>query len=237
MSFQAMAWAVKQKAGCSGAKLVLLMLADHSNGHTGQCNPKIKTIADECEMSERSVRNHLDALEKSGLLRVEYKYSAGQQMANQYWLNLAGGVQNLPGGGAEFAGLGVQNLPANNQEVKPGSEPDIPASPSPSPAKKVRDKVELEEFIQAEKEKGVKFFNEDLRAWMLKTETPDDILAVHWWWFRNEFAAGRKYKDWRATFRKSVLEVWGKLFAIDSGGTYYLTTAGKQMQAMKDKEQ
>lgn len=127
--------------------------------------------------------------------------------------------------------------PTNQEPVTNNQEPDISAAPVSAAPKKVRDKVTLEEFIQNEKEQDRKFFHEDLRAWMTKTETPEDILGVHWYWFRNEFAAGRKYKDWRATFRKSVLEVWGKLFAIDSNGTYYLTTAGKQIQAMKDKDQ
>lgn len=234
MSFQAMTWAVKQKTQSAGAKLVLLMLADHSNGHTGQCNPSHKRLAEECEMSLSALKVHIKNLERLGLLEIIHKSQDGVSLPNQYRLNLEGVGQNLAGGGSESdRGVG-QNL-ATNQEDKPGSEP-YTASPSYLPTRS-RDKVGLEDFIKSEKEQDRKFFHEDLRAWMTKTETPDDILAVHWYWFRNEFAAGRKYKDWRATFRKSVIEVWGKLFAIDSSGTYYLTTAGKQIQAMKDKDQ
>lgn len=128
MSFQAMTWAVKQKAQSAGAKLVLLMLADHSNGHTGQCNPSHKRLAEECEMSLSALKVHIKNLERLGLLEIIHKSQDGVSLPNQYRLNLEGVGQNLAGGGSESdRGVG-QNL-ATNQEDKPGSEP-YTASPS-----------------------------------------------------------------------------------------------------------
>ena len=63
MSFQAMTWATAQTCGSAAAKLVLLMLANHSNGHTGQCNPKHKLLAQECEMTVDTLKSHLKKLE------------------------------------------------------------------------------------------------------------------------------------------------------------------------------
>jgi hypothetical protein len=122
MSFEAMSWASKQRTGNSSRKLVLLSLANHTNGHTGQCNPRIKLIAHECEMSERSVRDHLRALEADGFIRGEEQFYHGIQLPTQYFL-LMDGVQefhhprqNLPHPPAEFAPPPRQNLPPYNQE-------------------------------------------------------------------------------------------------------------------------
>ncbi len=44
MSFQAMTWAIEQTCSSSGQKLALLMLANHSNGHTGKCTPAAASV-------------------------------------------------------------------------------------------------------------------------------------------------------------------------------------------------
>ena len=92
MSFEAMAWAVKQDCGSAASKLTLLMLANHSNGHTGQCNPRLKTLASECEMRVETLRTHIKNLEDRGLLTVIPQYTEGVQLPNQYRLNLRGGT-------------------------------------------------------------------------------------------------------------------------------------------------
>ena len=120
MSFEAMAWAVRQECGSSPAKLVLLMLANHSNGHTGQCNPRMKTLAGECEMRPETLRNHVKALEDRGLLTVIPQYAEGVQLPNQYRLNLhSGGCEIQGGGGGDFrVGGGGDFRPPNKQEDK-----------------------------------------------------------------------------------------------------------------------
>jgi hypothetical protein len=122
MSFQAMAWAVEQKCKCPGQKLALLMLANHANGHTGQCNPSHKRLADECSMGVSTLKNHLRDLQEAGYLTIIHKSEEGVSLPNQYLLNIDGVRQNLTGGGSK-SGRGVgQNL-ATNQEVEPGIEP------------------------------------------------------------------------------------------------------------------
>jgi hypothetical protein len=122
MSFQAMAWAVEQKCKCPGQKLALLMLANHSNGHTGQCNPSHKRLAEECSMGVSTLKNHLRDLQQAGYLTIIHKSADGVSLPNQYRLNIDGVSQNLTGGGSK-SGRGVgQNL-ATNQEVEPGIEP------------------------------------------------------------------------------------------------------------------
>ena len=132
MSFQAMSWAVRQKTGSAASKMVLLMLANHANGHTGQCNPSHKLLADECEMSVSSLKVHIKNLEEKGFLSILHKTLDGVCLPNQYVLNINSGVdtpsdligvgQNLADGRSESGWRVGQNL-ATKQEVKPVIEP------------------------------------------------------------------------------------------------------------------
>ena len=54
MSFQAQAWAVRQKLPCT-QKMVLLMLAVRHNSDTDKCHPSHAKLADDCGLSRRSV--------------------------------------------------------------------------------------------------------------------------------------------------------------------------------------
>jgi hypothetical protein len=122
MSFQAMTWAIGQKTTNAGQKLVLLMLANHSNSHTGQCNPSHKLLAEECSMGLSTLKGHIAALEEAGYLRIIHKAIEGVSLPNQYHLNLGGVGQNLAEGQSESdRGVG-QNL-ASNQEDKPINKP------------------------------------------------------------------------------------------------------------------
>jgi hypothetical protein len=139
MSFQALAWAVEQKCSSSGQKLVLLMLANYCNSHSGQCNPSHQRLAEECCMGISTLKNHLSALSDMGLIRIDRVKQNGVNLPNQYWLNidlvgqnLAEVGQNLAEGGSESDGGVGQNL-ATNLELKPGIEPiscGNPLSPS-----------------------------------------------------------------------------------------------------------
>lgn len=116
MSFEIMAWAVKQKTANSGQQLVLLLLANHTNGHTGQCNPSHKLLAEECRMGLSTLKNHIKGLEDAGFLRIVHISKEGVSLPNQYIL---GGVgQNLADGGSDIDRQVGQNL-ATKQEDKP----------------------------------------------------------------------------------------------------------------------
>ena len=114
-----MTWAIEQPCTSAGQKLVLLMLANHSNGHTGQCNPSHKLLAQECAMGVSTLKGHLLDLQSAGYLTIIHKSMEGVSLPNQYKLNGVG--QNLTEGRSE-ADRGVgQNL-ATKQEVQPIKE-------------------------------------------------------------------------------------------------------------------
>jgi len=120
MSFQAMTWAIEQPCTSAGQKLVLLMLANHSNGHTGQCNPSHKLLAQECAMGVSTLKGHLLDLQGAGYLTIIHKSMEGVSLPNQYKLNGVG--QNLTEGRSE-ADRGVGQKLATKQEVQPVKEP------------------------------------------------------------------------------------------------------------------
>jgi hypothetical protein len=120
MSFEIMAWAVKQKTANSGQQLVLLLLANHTNGHTGQCNPSHRLLAEECRMGLSTLKNHIKGLEDAGFLKIVHISKEGVSLPNQYIL---GGVgQNLADGGSDIDRQVGQNL-ATKQEDKPVIKP------------------------------------------------------------------------------------------------------------------
>lgn len=90
MRIQAVAWALEQYIPTPIAKLVLVSLANHANHETGECWPKIETIAHECSCSIRSVQRYVRVLEEKGLVRVEPRFIKGRQDSSFYWLQIPG---------------------------------------------------------------------------------------------------------------------------------------------------
>jgi len=115
MSHEATTWAFGQRGLKPATKMVLLALANCHNPHHG-CFPSKKRLAEDCEMSERSVADHLQKLEQGGLISVEKRGGKrmGQFASNRYILgfereNCQG--QDLPS--AKSAVDRRQNLPSN----------------------------------------------------------------------------------------------------------------------------
>jgi DNA-binding transcriptional MocR family regulator len=68
MSHDATNWAIKQRGMKPSTKHVLWHLCDRFHPDHG-CFPAQETLADDCEMSRRSINNHLDELERRGLIK------------------------------------------------------------------------------------------------------------------------------------------------------------------------
>jgi hypothetical protein len=112
MSHDATNWAIKQRGIKPATKVVLWHLCDRYHPDHG-CFPSLDTLADDCEMSRRSVQDQLDALQEAGLILVEkLPRERGQMPRNCYRFSFEDGFvslgQNLPM--AEFA-LGKNEHP------------------------------------------------------------------------------------------------------------------------------
>ncbi|HED3808660.1 TPA: helix-turn-helix domain-containing protein [Serratia marcescens] len=89
MSMNLMAKAMSIKVGNPLRKLVLIKLADNANDK-GECWPSYQHIADQCEISKRSVMRHIDDLCVAGILRKEYRPGPKGNSSNVYHLSLDG---------------------------------------------------------------------------------------------------------------------------------------------------
>lgn len=113
MSMTLMVAAMKLRVGNPLRKLVLIKLADNASD-VGECWPSYQHIADQCEISKRSVMNHITALCESGLLRKEIRKGGPKgNSSNVYFLTLDGGAPPAPG---------------VVQKIHPGSAADAPPS-------------------------------------------------------------------------------------------------------------
>lgn len=192
MSFEVMAWAVKQKTANSGQQLVLLLLANHTNGHTGRCNPSHKLLAEECRMGLSTLKNHIKGLEESGFLRIIHVSRDGVSLPNQYILEGVG--QDLTEGQSESDGGVGQNL-ATKQEDKPVIKHKATAVAKP-------DGVSLEvwqSFVQHRKVKKavltplvMEMISEQAKiaGWPLESALKESVLR-NWVSFKAEWVAKR----------------------------------------------
>ncbi|WLH10337.1 helix-turn-helix domain-containing protein [Pseudomonas hefeiensis] len=97
MSMGLMVAAMKLRVGNPLRKLVLIKLADNASD-VGECWPSYQHIADQCEISKRSVMNHITALCEAGLLRKEIRKGGPKgNSSNVYFLTLDGGAPPAPG--------------------------------------------------------------------------------------------------------------------------------------------
>jgi len=65
--------------------LVILVLANHENGVTRQCNPSVPRVAKQCRLSERAVYKALARLEKGG--HLSHIPGRGLHNSNDYRLH------------------------------------------------------------------------------------------------------------------------------------------------------
>lgn len=133
MSHAAVSWAFRQEASHS-RKLVLLFLAHSHNAKSGQCNPKIATIAEATGLAPRSVSDAIAKLEQEGLLLSVPRRNGARQGANQYLLALNG--EDFQG--AKFRrlkreGIMQKSAPRNCGNLHPYIEPEGRTGRRPDP--------------------------------------------------------------------------------------------------------
>lgn len=119
MSWQATAWAVRQKTGSSSRKVLLLVLANYAD-ENGVCWPSQEVLKAETEMSEDTIQRQSKILKALGLVRiVRRRRKDGTWPALLYQLNLSAGVQATP-----------QN--AARPEGEQTASTELPAMPQPA---------------------------------------------------------------------------------------------------------
>jgi hypothetical protein len=88
MSWQAIAWAIRQTTGAARSKLLLLALANYADKN-GVCWPSQETLARDTEQSVDTVRRQLNVLEKlKHIQRERMPKRRGQWQGHRYKLPL-----------------------------------------------------------------------------------------------------------------------------------------------------
>ncbi len=124
MSMMLMVKAMQIKVGNPLRKLVLLKLADNASDQ-GECWPSYQYIADQCEISKRSVMNHIDELCKSGLLKKVFRKGPKGNATNVYILTISGAgdspgvVQEIHQGSAGDSLPGAGDSPGGSAGAAP----------------------------------------------------------------------------------------------------------------------
>ncbi|EBG8828288.1 helix-turn-helix domain-containing protein [Salmonella enterica] len=124
MSMMLMVKAMQIKVGNPLRKLVLLKLADNASDQ-GECWPSYQYIADQCEISKRSVMNHIEELCKSGLLKKVFRKGPKGNATNVYILTIPGAgdspgvVQEIHHGSAGDSLPGAGDSPGGSAGAAP----------------------------------------------------------------------------------------------------------------------
>lgn len=166
--------AMKRKVGNPLRKLVLIKLADNANDQ-GECWPSYQYIADQCEISKRSVISHINALVKAGLLRKEIrKGGAKGNSSNIYVIDFSGAGNAL--------GVVQEIHPPSAGDAPPPSAGDAPrTSHSLEPVIEPKDHCALfEKFWKSypkktNKQGALKSFNAAIKK---QTLTPDEFTEM-----------------------------------------------------------
>lgn len=87
MSIQAVSFVLDSDVPEVAAKMLLVCLANAHNNETGLCCPSVNRLAEESNMSRRSVQRWIKWLDENGFVEViEVTSSSGRQQSNSYRL-------------------------------------------------------------------------------------------------------------------------------------------------------
>jgi hypothetical protein len=142
MSFQAMAWAVKQQLP-TVEKFILIMLANYASNDDGDCFPAIDTLMRETGLARSTVQRGLKSLAESGYISAHERWANGRQLSNSYRMAMGWGegVTQTPRGVTHTPGGLTQTPPGVSQEG-----PNLSEEPINKPTPQKKDKVDEAEL-------------------------------------------------------------------------------------------
>lgn len=130
--------------------------------------------------------------------------------------------------------LDVSRTQRDKSETREEKRRDIEIPLTPKPDRKLP-VVSLGAWITTTKAKGEKPIPDDdpVFAYADRIALPREFLSLAWREFRGRYLEpeAKKYRDWRAVFRKAVRGNWLKLWYV-AGDVYQLTTVGLQAQRL-----
>lgn len=122
---------------------------------------------------------------------------------------------------------------------QPWSTTPTSSRPSEPPKQRSAPAVGLKAWLEQVKARGEKAIpdGDAVFAYAEETGIPHDFIRLAWLEFRARYCQpdAKRYRDWRAVFRKAIRGNWLKLWYIDGQGAYGLTTVGHQAKRAHDE--
>jgi hypothetical protein len=126
MSFEAVAWAIRQELPPL-PKFVLVALCERANPDNGECWPGIKTVAKAVCLSERSVITYISALVRNGFVdRQSMRGKDGRKRSNHYWILFDRAPAAWIGPGGK-----IEEIPASESDEEEAAEAIGPVESPP----------------------------------------------------------------------------------------------------------
>ncbi len=123
MSLAAVHWAITLSGITPAQKLTLIVLADHHNGETQQCNPSLKRLSKLTGQARATVSRNLKTLSEKGFIEIvpmfDHLALGAQRSPNQYYLKMStpsSGVRLPPVSSGYQGGSHSETV---NREVEP----------------------------------------------------------------------------------------------------------------------
>ncbi len=245
--------------GLGSELLIMLALAEWAN-EAGECFPSMASIATRARLSRAQTQRVVHKLIADGMIAVVGNHNGGPPgSSRKYRINIerlrgladatpqeseTGIASDTPTGLTDATGrtdaTGLMDAREGSHTAQKTGLTDATLTviePSKNRKRARSERVSFSDWMADCKQAGRQPIPETdaVFAYAEKVRLPDAFLALAWFRFRSKYGAesDKRYKDWPATFRNAVKDNWGKIWAIDGQGNYYLTTVGKQLQAEK----
>ncbi len=228
----------------NGRPMTVAQLANQCRISAGQCSKLLRELedagvpsrtADGVIFSRRMVRDEAarNARAEGGKAGAEHGSKGGDFGAK-------GGRPKGAKGGSSGGVEGGFETPLDGRQKPPPSSSSSSSVDPPIPPKGGKSTpVGLKAWLEAIKAKGEKPIPGDDAVFTYAAEVgvPDDFLSLAWLEFRHRYCepGAKRYRDWRAVFRKAVRGNWLKLWFLDGQGQYQLTTVGHQAKRAHDE--
>lgn len=133
MSFEALNWAVKVKAGGPGHKAVLLALAQYAD-EAQSCFPSQALLAEVTEQGVRTIQRQLAQLEDRGLIRsVARGRRGGGRISNRYTLMVGTKPADMAGNPIDTPDQGASKPATDDDQTRHLEQPNTtPVAQEPS---------------------------------------------------------------------------------------------------------
>lgn len=216
---------------------VASVLIDHTNPDTRACYPSVATIVAESGVPKSTVLRSLLRLENAGHIVAQKRKGA----VTSY--DLSTGVTT--GTSSDRPTGVISNLRQGPTGVTPGTK--VVSPPEPEQKEKLKSnrktRSSLKTFSQwsescQQDETKLVPGTDPVFAFAEQAGIPEDYLYLAWRWFCHRYRDdSKRYRDWRAVFRRCVREDWHRCWRRDHAGNRVLTEVGLQLQRELDAEE